>query len=280
MNIFITGISGFIGSALHTKLLSQKEDHWVVYGSSRTLENKYIFKVDLSDPASVKSLLSRCDLENVRFDCIIHCANVLANSDNSRSINLFENNIAITKNLLDIAIDHKVINFIHLSTIGVYPNTDGVYDELSITRPSSNAEGLYSLAKLTSENLFDFYLLSLGIIVTNLRLSQVYGKGMREDRIMKIMEAEMFANKKITVWGNGERVSNFVSIDRVLSAIYYFVKSPLPGLFNVGGENISYFKLAEKVISMNQQQKIKIVRLEKGVKSKVYVNSDKLDNLI
>ena len=156
----------------------------------------------------------------------------------------------------------------------VYSNKDGEYFEDSNINPSQNAECLYSLAKFCSEELFNFFLIPKNVFVTNLRLSQVYGKRMRDDRIYKIMEAELLADNKITVWGNGERVSNFVPIDFVLKAILFFVINKTNGLFNVGGENISYEALAKKIISDKNMDNATIHLVDKGVKSKVYINSE------
>ena len=280
MNILITGSGGFIGSALFADLKQSKSPGVNIYGTSRSLEDQFTFKADLSKPFAFQLLQAQCADRNIILDCIVHCATILATVDNSRDINLLYDNLRISENIVAFATANGCRNFIHLSTIGVYPNADGIYSEDSMVNPSANAEGLYGLSKLTAENLFDFFLLPSGITVTNLRLAQVYGKDMRTDRIIKIMEAEMIKERKISVWGNGERVSNFVSIDEVIRAIKYFIDYPSTGAFNVGGENLSYYQLAAKVIKMNNQEGIDIIRVNKGVASKVYINSDKLQNLM
>ena len=279
MNILITGVSGFIGSELFKKL-SWRGEKTSVYGINRSVESDNIFMVDLAERKAVESMIDTCKSKALSFDSLIHCAGILATSDNCRDIKLLYDNLKITENIILIASSLGIKNVIHLSTIGVYPNIDGIYDELSVTKPSSNAEGLYGVAKLTSENLFDFYLLPLHINVSHLRLAQVYGTEMRNDRIMKIMEAEMLTEGKISVWGNGERVSNFVFIDDVLTTIEHFINFPSPGIFNVGGKNLNYLELAELVTKMHNKAGVKILKVDKGVKAKVYINSDKLINLL
>lgn len=280
MNILVTGVSGFIGSAVFDHIRSITDAGFQVFGTSRSLKEGSIYKADLEIKESVDTMIDNCKYHGISFDCIIHCASVLATSQNAQNINLLNQNLKITENTIYIAKSLGVKNFIHLSTIGVYPNVDGLYNELSVVNPSANAEGLYGLAKLASENLFDFYLGNKGINVTNLRLSQVYGKGMRTDRIMKIMEEEMLRDKRITVWGNGERVSNFVALEKVVSTIMHFVDDPSAGVFNVGGENLSYAQLAQKVINIKKAKEIEIILLDKGVKSKVFIESKKLDTLL
>ena len=86
----------------------------------------------------------------------------------------------------------------------------------------------------------------------------------------------MKESNQITVWSNGERVSNFVEIEYVLNTIVHFINKPVSGLFNVGGENLTYKQLAEKIISSHKNETAEIKLVNKGVISKVHINSDKL----
>ena len=278
MNILISGVNGFIGGDLFSHC--NEIGGIVPYGISRTSEEKNIFRLDLSDRESVNKFIENIKSLKIPIDSFIHCAAILATSDSQNDVSLFQKNNTLTENVILIVNELSIKSLINLSTIGVYPNKDGEYYEESNINPSQNAECLYSLAKFCSEELFNFFLIPKKVFVTNLRLSQVYGKRMRQDRIYKIMEAELLADNKITVWGNGERVSNFVEINFVLKAILFFVSNNNNGLFNVGGENISYEQLAKKIIKENNKSSATISLVDKGVKSKVYINSEKLYRLL
>ena len=278
MNVLISGINGFIGGDL-MQLLTATTDY-NAYGISRNTTiaaSDNIFSVDLADENSVTLFIEKIIKIPISFNVFVHCASVLADAKNNRDFSLFTDNNQITNNVVRIVNKLNIKTLVNLSTIGVYPNADGVYDETTAIDPSKNFECLYSLSKYCSEQLFNFYLLPETNVI-NLRLSQVYGERMREDRIYKIMENEMKQNNQITVWSNGERVSNFVEIEYVLKTIMHFIKKSHSGLFNVGGENLSYKQLAEKVISTNQVEHVVVKLVNKGVISKVYINSDKLKN--
>lgn len=278
MNILISGVSGFIGGDLFSRC--KEASDITPYGISRSSNEENIFQLDLLDTAAVLQFIEKIKKSNIVLDIFVHCAAVLATSDSQNDISLFHKNNTLTENVILIVNELSIKSLINLSTIGVYPNKDGEYFEESNVNPSQNAECLYSLAKFCSEELFNFFLIPQNVFVTNLRLSQVYGKRMRDDRIYKIMEAELLADNKITVWGNGERVSNFVPIDFVLKTILFFVANQTNGLFNVGGENISYEALAKKIIAAKNMANATIHLVDKGVKSKVYINSEKLNRAL
>lgn len=276
MNILITGANGFIGKYLKNHFLGKLE----VYTISRATGNDDATKdygIDLSDVRAVKENFT----ENVfgqKMDVIIHCAAVLSVLDN-KDISVFHKNNAITESLIHIAGVTKAVKFINISSIGVYPNTSGTYTEQSAIEPSMNHECLYSLSKVCSEELFKFYLQETTQVV-NLRLGQVYGLGMRDDRIFSIMKDELQKENAITIFGNGERISNFVSIEYCINKIYEIIhKDEVQGTFNLGEKNLSYADLAEMIIKEFGNSSSKIILNEKGVRSKVIIDSSKINSL-
>lgn len=277
MNILITGANGFIGKHLIRHFKNNHQLFTIVRKVDG--ENKLVksYEIDLSDVSLVKEKFKE-NIGEDKIDVIIHSAAVLS-SQNNKDIKIFDGNNAITESLIHIAKVCGASKLINFSTIGVYPNMSGVYDENSAVEPSVNFECLYGLSKLCSEELFKFYLKNTTKII-NLRLGQVYGKGMREDRIFSIMKAELQKDNTITVFGNGERMSNFVSIDYLINKIdkivYY---TDLEGTYNLGEKNISYLELAQMIIAEFGNISSKIILEEQGISSKVIINSDKINNL-
>ena len=166
----------------------------------------------------------------------------------------------------------KLINF---SSIAVYPNKDGFFSEISEIRPSLNTECLYGLSKFCGENILDFYLKNKDIKVIHLRLSQVYGPGMREDRIVKLMEKELKETNKITVFGMGKRASNFINIDTLIKKIRIVLNYNSSDIFNIGEENISYKTLAVRIIQQygNKDSVVKLTKV--GISSNVIIDCSK-----
>ena len=270
MNILITGSGGFIGSNLVNDL---KKDHFIfeLYNGK-----EYCFKgnkiiCNMQNNEHIKKLLN----ENIKVDIVIHTASILGTKDNINNISLFYDNIKMYENLILIINKFNPSRVINFSSIAVYPNKDGNFSEISEIKPSENTECLYGLSKFCGENILDFFLKEKNIIMIHLRVSQVYGAGMREDRIMKVMEKELKEKNTITVFGKGERISNFIDIETLVYKIKLLLNYSYSNIFNIGKENLSYKELAEKIIMKYGNKDSKIVLLNKGVFSKTKIDCTK-----
>ena len=278
MKILITGVNGFIGNHLK-KHFTDKHEIFTISRNKSNLESKNEIVIDLSNFQNIKENFNKSVFEK-QIDVIIHCAAVLSGINDNKDISVFHENNAITESMIHIANVLNVSKFINISTIGVYPNKTGIYNENSAIEPSINHECLYSLSKICSEELFKFYLKDK-LQIINIRLGQVYGEGMRQDRTFSIMKEELTTKNTITVFGNGERVSNFVSIDYLMTKINEILDhNKIEGTYNLGEKNLSYTELAEMLIKESGNSSSKIILIEKGVNAKVNIDSLKIETIL
>ncbi len=277
MNILISGAKGFIGAYLKSHLSCEHKVFTISRSEKMGKLTSLDYQIDLSDVNAVRDNFTE-EYFSHKIDVIVHCAAVFTGPDN-KDISLFHRNISITESMIHIAEVTRADKFINISTIGVYPNVSGNYTEESAIHPSMNHECLYGLSKFCSEELFEFYLKDICQVV-NLRLGQVYGQGMRDDRIFSIMREELQSENSITVFGKGERISNFVSIEYCIIKICEIIqKVNVRGTYNLGETNLSYYELASNIIKEFGNADSKIVFIEKGVRSKVFIDSTKINFL-
>jgi len=277
MKVLITGHTGFIGRNISRHLAMQGHE---IIGLSRSLSEELCFDAqvscDLGEPHLCESIIAHKNLKGVEI--VIHASSVLANNENLESFEFFYSNLRIIENTVKLCKSLQPKVMINLSTFAVYPNIDGDFSEESQTFVGHNPEGLYGLSKICGENIFDFYL-SRSTCVSHLRLGQVFGDGMRDDRIYSIFLNELKETNKISVWGNGERISNFIDIAKLLDILQLFIDNKIPGVYNVGDHNISYKDIAQIIIEEFGDNDSKIILVPEGNKSKFNLNLEKLHAL-
>lgn len=280
MNILVTGASGFIGNKICCFL--ENEGH-TIYRLARTCRDtsKGIIEVDLTNNNEVLKFCEQFGKQN-SIDLVIHLASLMVNhlQDELEQFKVLTNNLEISRNVVCIIRRLKINKIINFSSIAVYPNVDGVFNENSKIMMSSNSECMYGLSKFCSENIFEYMLKNEEVIVTNLRVAQVYGEGMREDRIISIMMSELKEKNTITVFGQGERVSNFIHIDKLLKVIRYFIIKDIAGVFNIGDESLSYLNLAKKIIDEYGNKSSEITMREDGSRAKFILDTTKMERVM
>lgn len=273
-NILITGASGFLGRHLKNELTS---DYNLILSGRH--EGKDEYYLDLLSQDSIETFLEI--IKNIHIDAVIHTAGRLVNGNMSieEQMNVFEDNIKITRNMIKVIKRTKCETLINCSSIAVYPNEDGIFDEESKVKMSCNTECLYGLSKFCAENIFDYELQGECRII-HLRLAQIYGEGSREDRIFSIMKKSIVENNIIEVFGKGERISSFVSVFFVCKVVRIMLQNKdVKGIYNVGEENLSYKQLAERIKEKYGNENTIIKLVEKGSKKKFYLDTEKLDLL-
>ena len=231
MNLLITGGAGFIGRHIVPAL---RQDHSLraILSHSRSDDDEYL-TCDLTEE---KDLLRLRDmLKNEHIDGIIHMAASLADTVSKDRMEILDRNLNMTRGMIFLARALKPAFFVNFSSTAVYPNRDGIYSEESLLDMGNNSDCLYGLSKFNSEILFNHFL-GMDMSVVHLRIAQVVGKGMRDDRLIPVFLKELKTKNTITVFGAGERVVNFVNVQVVARMLCRIVQDPRPAVFNLGSD--------------------------------------------
>jgi UDP-glucose 4-epimerase len=204
---FISGASGFIGSALFNEF-SKRNIPCVGIGRKNILSDNYL-KCDLLDKDSLRTALRG-------VSCVIHCAGY-AHAFKALSGEIKKQtwliNFEATKNLIEIAVEVGVSKFINLSSVKAMsePGSNCVDEEWGLNPLSE-----YGKSKLAAEELVFDLAKKSNINVVNLRLVMVYGRGGHGnlERMAKFISKGLFPPLPET---NNHR--SMVHIDDVVGAI-------------------------------------------------------------
>jgi nucleoside-diphosphate-sugar epimerase len=276
-NILITGANGFIGSYLSSRLDKNYNVFSVVFGNPKA-ERGNLINLDLTDTARASKYFQGLS-KKYKFYGIIHLAANFVSPNATGRMNVLYDNLKITESMARIAVLLKPRKIINFSSMAVYPNSDGKYTEDSRIQPSGNTDCFYGLSKFCAENIFDFLLKGRKTVITHLRVSQVYGKLMRQDRIIPVMLKELKERNTISLYGKGRRVSNFIAVDKLFDAVKFFLSRDLPGIYNVGQENLSFYKLAMRLIRKYGDNKSKIITIGRAKEAKFYLDTSRLEKI-
>lgn len=246
MNYLIFGAGGFVGKNLAAYLSAKRHKVYVV---QRKEGNG--FSVDVTSQVSFQVLNKINDV-----DIIINCASVLP--DGKKGVNdadylklLFDTNVIGGINILNFAASKNIKRVLNCSTLSVVNKPWPVpLDEKSVAYPAGIHAG-YCVSKLAQELLMNEAVKKAGIELLHLRLSSLYGWGMKWDGILPFLIEKAERGEKISVT-NGKKVSfDFLQINdlvKIIEIISQLPDWPDKVLNTASGEEIFLSDLAQQVV--------------------------------
>lgn len=244
MRIFVTGIGGFIGGYLASKL-SRHE----IYGLSLfETESPNILQGDIRDFDRIKEIL-----EEVKPDIIIHLASITAVKDSfDVPLKVFETNCIGTINIATAALQAcpSLKKFIFSGTVEEYGNQDTspIKEDVQL-----NPNSPYGAAKVSAEKYLRMLYEVYGFPCVLLRQTNTYGRKGNKAFVMEHIITQMLAKKDPVLMGFPDPVRDFMFIDDLLAFYELAVEEDVPmgTPMNIStGKGISIRELVEKIGEM------------------------------
>ena len=225
MTVLVTGVYGFLGSRLAVKLAKK---HRVIG----------LYHIN-TKPNYNDSVIVFSDLEQIDIipDIIVMChAAVSSGNHEEESDVLFNANVNFTEKVIKKFPDTKLI---YISSASIFANDGNVITENTADHPQTP----YAQSKLAGEKLVIKDSRSCVI-----RLSSLYGQGMKENTLIPNYINQALQSKTISVWGNGGRYQNYIYIEDAISLIEKAIecksKIDFP-LLGVAGKEYTNAEVAE-----------------------------------
>ncbi|MFA6410058.1 MAG: NAD-dependent epimerase/dehydratase family protein [Candidatus Buchananbacteria bacterium] len=227
-NILVTGGAGFIGSHVAKALMSRKDEVIIVdnfnsYYDPQLKEDRIkkllkgftpkLYRVSINNFDDLRKVFA----EN-KIDKICHLAaqaGVRYSLENPGAY--IQSNIIGTHNLLELAKEFKIKDFVFASSSSVYGgNTKIPFSEKDLVdRPVS----LYAATKKANELEVYAYHHLFGINAIGLRFFTVYGPWGRPDMALFKFIKALLADQPIDVYNNGQMKRDFTYIDDIVAGV-------------------------------------------------------------
>ncbi len=274
MKLLITGGAGFIGINLVKDLI--KSNHKIIvldkltYASNKkeikelAKRKKIIFnKTDINNKNSILKLINYHKPNKIlNLAAETHVDNSITSSKQ-----FIETNILGTFNLLECSLEYynnisnklkKTFVFYHISTDEVYGDlkkNDQSFSENSPYLPSSP----YSATKASSDHLVRAWgrTYKLPYLISN--CGNNYGPYQNKEKLIPNIINKIITNKKISIYGKGDQIRNWIYVDDHISAIKKILSSKYRNqTFNIGGKNeLQNIVIAKKICNYLDKKIIK-----------------------
>ncbi len=247
MTILVAGGSGLVGSAIVRELKRLNKD--VIGISSKD--------VDLLDRGQTFEFIN-----DLKPTAIIDSAAKVGGigGNNSYPVEFLSQNLQIQSNLMDAAHAAKVSKFVFLGSSCIYPKdcAQPMKEEYLLTGALEQTNSAYAVAKIAGIELIKSYRKEYGYKWISVMPTNMYGPNDNFDLenghvlpvlIRKFIEAKRSDSGKVTLWGSGSPLREFLHVDDLAKAIVLCMdKYDDSKQINIGsGQEVSIKDLADKI---------------------------------
>jgi GDP-L-fucose synthase len=249
MAILIAGATGLTGSAIVKAFESIGQS---VIGINRSV-------VDLMDSKATIDFIAKAK-PSLIIDAAAKVGGIGAN--NLYPVEFLNDNLTIQSNLMNAAHKSGVPNFVFLGSSCIYPRdcVQPIKEEYLMTGPLEETNSAYAIAKIAGIELINSYRKEYGTRWISLMPTNLYGPRDNFDLtsshvlpafIRRFIEAAESGAEKVTLWGSGAPLREFLHVDDLAQAVLVASEKYDSSLhLNVGsGEDLSVKDLAGKVAS-------------------------------
>jgi GDP-L-fucose synthase len=245
--VWVAGHRGMVGSALVRRL---DEEHCNILTVTRD-------RVDMRRQDQVENWMAT-EKPQVVFLAAAKVGGIHAN--NTMPAEFLYENLMMEANIIHAAWKVGVEKLVFLGSTCIYPKMapQPIAEESLLTGPLEPTNEWYAIAKIAGIKLCQAYRRQYGCDFIAAQPTNLYGPGDNYDLanshvlpalLRKAQEAKQSGAKRLTVWGSGTPLREFMHVDDLADAVVFLAKNYSgEGHINVGsGQEVSIRQLAELI---------------------------------
>jgi GDP-L-fucose synthase len=248
VKIYVAGHRGLVGSAIVRAIEAEGKHTWI--GRTRT-------ELDLLNRKAVFEFLAK-----EKPDAVVIAAAKVGGiqANDTYPVEFLSENLQIEANLMDGAHAAPIEKLLFLGSSCVYPKMaqQPIKEEYLLTGELEKTNEAYALAKISGLKLVQAYRNQYGHNWISAMPTNMYGPGDNFDLenshvlpalIRKFHDAKTRGDDKVTLWGSGSPLREFLHADDLASACLFLLENYDDEIaINVGtGKDISIKELAELI---------------------------------
>lgn len=263
--ILITGITGFVGTYLAEKLISQPDNHVFGFYHSRepegfALSSQNLFQVDLTHLESVTKAVAK-----IAPDEIYHLAAMSQGGGTNRAV-INRVNVNGSENLIKACLELKdPVKLLLASTGYVYGSAKSL-DQPSTEKDKPKPQGDYAQSKLAMEEMAQKYFKRRNLDIYLTRAFNHIGPRQTPDFVVasfakQIAEIELKKSSPELKVGNLEAYRDFTDVRDVIDAYQLVLAECKPTeIYNIAsGKAVTIQKVLDQLLTQTSE-KIKITK--------------------
>lgn len=261
--VMVLGSSGYIGSKLVNELINNDINYFGIDKLESDFENTLCFNL------CEKNKIDKVIKENTP-DYIINCATYSALAYQKDFKKCFEEDIIAIINIINALSNFPEVRMIYFSSSYIYSglSPDTKVTEESPLKPKHN----FGVAK----SFFEQFVLRNHPNSVVFRLSSAFGTGKYlHPNAVAFFVNECLEKGKLTVWGTGKRMMQYVYNEDVIKNIIngLFLE---PGLYNLGGDD--YISVAEtsRILAEHFNIEVEFLNNKKEGETLPFMDNEKL----
>ena len=284
MKVLITGGAGYIGNELAYRLAAASEVDELVLYDNLAKGNYNLFigmrKLPEADIRFVRGdVLDSRKLNKILadVDVVYHlAANVTTPNADQNPHSFEQTNNWGTADVVQAVAEAEVKRFVHLSSLSVY----GTGRDINSVDDPPNPKTYYGASKLRGEEHVQRLFSKLPTFI--MRCGNVYGysKNLRVEAAINRMLFDAHFGNRITIHGSGQQRRTFISMKRVVDALYGLLETELPsGIYNLVDKSITINEVGSTLAELYRDLEMIFVDQHLPMQDVVVRRDESLDDI-